>query len=213
MVDIGKKLHGEYSDMKVIRFYGALAKKFGKVHYLDVTTVQEGLYALSRMLGGYKEYMQTTGKDIQYAIFLGSQQLLKTELGRPFSEQEEVRVIPMIQGSGDIFRVILGITIIAFLGPWSSIGGTALFGTTVGAIATSIGTSLILGGLGSALFGSGSPELQDQSTYETENRPSYAFNGPVNTVKQGNPVPIGYGRLLVGSQVISAGLDSVPTSG
>jgi len=33
---------------------------------------------------------------------------------------------------------------------------------------------------------------------------AFGFSGPVNTTAQGNPVPIGYGRLIVGSVVISA---------
>jgi predicted phage tail protein len=40
-----------------------------------------------------------------------------------------------------------------------------------------------------------------------ENQPSYTFNGAVNTTAQGQPVPLGYGRLVVGSAVISAGID------
>jgi predicted phage tail protein len=39
-----------------------------------------------------------------------------------------------------------------------------------------------------------------------ENKPSYVFDGPINTAAQGNPVPVCYGRLIVGSQVISAGM-------
>lgn len=38
------------------------------------------------------------------------------------------------------------------------------------------------------------------------NRPSYSFNGPVNTNAQGNPVGLLYGELVVGSAVISAGI-------
>ena len=37
-----------------------------------------------------------------------------------------------------------------------------------------------------------------------DNGNSYYFNGPVNTVQQGVPVPLIYGRCLVGSQIISA---------
>jgi len=33
---------------------------------------------------------------------------------------------------------------------------------------------------------------------------SYLFNGPANTVREGGPVPIGYGRLVVGSQIIQS---------
>ena len=36
---------------------------------------------------------------------------------------------------------------------------------------------------------------------------SFSFSGIVNTSKQGMPVPIAYGRLFVGSAVISTGLD------
>ena len=39
-----------------------------------------------------------------------------------------------------------------------------------------------------------------------ENTPSTYFDGAVNTTAQGHPVPIGYGKLIVGSAVISAGL-------
>ncbi len=38
----------------------------------------------------------------------------------------------------------------------------------------------------------------------TTGRTSYLFNGPQNTTREGGPVPVGYGRLIVGSQVISA---------
>ena len=40
------------------------------------------------------------------------------------------------------------------------------------------------------------------------NSVSYTFNGPVNTTAQGDPVPLGYGRMIVGSAVISAGIYS-----
>jgi len=40
------------------------------------------------------------------------------------------------------------------------------------------------------------------------NGASYNFNGPVNTTAQGNPVPLLYGELFVGSSTISAGIYS-----
>jgi predicted phage tail protein len=71
-------------------------------------------------------------------------------------------------------------------------------------VSSAIGWGLVLGGVSSLLF---TPKTHDPAATERpENKPSYAFNGPVNTTAQGNPVPVGYGRLRVGSQVISAGL-------
>lgn len=39
-----------------------------------------------------------------------------------------------------------------------------------------------------------------------DNKPSYAFGGPVNSIAQGNPVPILYGRRRIGGAIISAGI-------
>ena len=50
-----------------------------------------------------------------------------------------------------------------------------------------------------------STSKSDQAS-EDKRDPSYIFNGPVNTMAQGHPVPIGYGEMIVGSAVISAGI-------
>jgi len=39
-----------------------------------------------------------------------------------------------------------------------------------------------------------------------ENRASYGFNVPINTTAQGDPVHLGYGRMIVCSAVISSGI-------
>lgn len=75
---------------------------------------------------------------------------------------------------------------------------------TAGYFATSIGASLLLGGISQAL--TSTPSTSNQTVEAVSNRPSYAFDGAVNTAAQGNPVPVCYGQLIVGSQVISAGL-------
>jgi len=67
------------------------------------------------------------------------------------------------------------------------------------------GVSLILGGVAELIFGK---NTSDGTTENANNRPSYAFGGAINTIGQGNPVPILYGRLEVGSQVISAGIST-----
>jgi predicted phage tail protein len=44
---------------------------------------------------------------------------------------------------------------------------------------------------------------------EKDPRKSYSFSGIQQTSRQGTPVPIVYGETLVGSVVISAGVDTV----
>jgi len=68
----------------------------------------------------------------------------------------------------------------------------------------SVGTAMILGGVAQMI--APTPKANEPSE-RPENKPSYSFNGAVNTTAQGHPVPVGYGRLIVGSAVISAGID------
>jgi predicted phage tail protein len=65
---------------------------------------------------------------------------------------------------------------------------------------------LILGGVAGMI--SPQPTMGNlTSGRESARLESFSFSGIVNTSKQGMPVPIAYGRLFVGSAVISSGLD------
>jgi predicted phage tail protein len=70
----------------------------------------------------------------------------------------------------------------------------------------------MLGGAALALSGAMlmlSPQSTGSAAADSvDNQASYAFNGPVNTVAQGNPVPLAYGEVICGSCVISGGIYS-----
>ena len=51
------------------------------------------------------------------------------------------------------------------------------------------------------------PKFDDFREIEGGGRPSYVFSGPENVIREGGPVFVGYGRLLVGSQVIQTSVD------
>ena len=81
--------------------------------------------------------------------------------------------------------------------PAAGNSGWALFiQNSVSQIAMSVAVS----GISALLYGPGS---EDSSKEIAKNDPSYNFNGAVNTTKEGHPVPIGYGTLLIGSGVVS----------
>jgi predicted phage tail protein len=98
-------------------------------------------------------------------------------------------------------------------------GGAFL--TAVGTVTSAIGAALILSGTSQLLspaisdapgtFGSieGAnrfASIDSRNNEPADNRTSYIFNGAVNVTAQGAPVPICYGRMRVGSVVISAGV-------
>lgn len=86
------------------------------------------------------------------------------------------------------------------MGNWRC--GTAVISLRCNGLAMS-GASMMLGVVVQMLSpmqgGLGRPESPD-------NKPSYAFGGPVNTIAQGNPVPILYGKRRSGGNIISAGI-------
>ena len=73
--------------------------------------------------------------------------------------------------------------------------------STPGLIAASLAVNLALTGI-TQLLTSG-PEVDEQ-------KESYLFNGPVNTIKQGLPVPVLYGEMIVGGSPISVYYSSNP---
>jgi hypothetical protein len=54
---------------------------------------------------------------------------------------------------------------------------------------------------------------QQGADSEGDPRKSYSFSGVQNTSRAGVPVPVVYGETLVGSVVVSAGIDIVQVSG
>ena len=96
--------------------------------------------------------------------------------------------------------------------------GAGLKATAASGLATgfiSATASTIIGGIGASLVLGGIAQLiSPQQTYSSAERgkeaarfESFTFSGITNTVQQGLPVPICYGRAYIGSSVISSGLD------
>ena len=85
------------------------------------------------------------------------------------------------------------------------VGGVGL-ATATNQMAALTSIALISNGISTLL--SEPPEYPEQrqivnpSSDPTQLANSYLFSGPVNVINEGGPVPIGYGRLIVGSQVI-----------
>jgi hypothetical protein len=169
--------------MREIRLYGELGKKFGKSFQLDVKTPREAINALKAVVKGFNEYFQEHSKS-NFHVFVDKQDLDETELLNPVGNMEVIKIIPAVGGSGGLFKIIVGIVL--------TIAGFP-----------QIGVGLILSGVAEVLF---APPKPNGPAEKPENKPSYVFDGPVNTISQGHCVPVAYGRLRVGSQVISAGL-------
>jgi len=139
----------------------------------------------------------------------------------PFSEKEVFSITPVVAGAGrGTGQILLGAALIAvaiavpttagltaggFSATAAAAAGTsATFGATLAAAAGNLGIALVLGGVAQAI----SPQPDLNSTLdEAAQLESFSFSNVVNTSRQGLPCPIAYGRVFVGSAVLSSGLD------
>jgi predicted phage tail protein len=136
----------------------------------------------------------------------------KDQLCDPPSHND-IRIAPVVQGSksGGGLQAVLGIALIAAASFFSGglaagAGATALYGTTATAVWTAVGAvglSLAIGGVAQMVTGT---QAGIDSSEAADNRPSYNFAGIKNTVTQGNPVPLCYGEMTVGSAMLSLGI-------
>lgn len=85
------------------------------------------------------------------------------------------------------------------------VGVALLFVPGVG---TAVGVALIAGGISVAIGTFISSRMQPDSQKQVEGNASFVFKGPTNSTKQGVAIPRGYGRCLVGSNVVSVAVYS-----
>jgi len=194
--------------LRTIRLYGKLGARFGRLHRLAVENTAEAVRALCALLPGFEREMMTSHqRGIRYACFLGKQSISKDELTLSGGAQD-IRIAPVLVGakSGLLGSLMMGAALVvagwavAGFSAFTAVGG---IGATVGAGITQFGYMTMIGGVVQAL----SPQQgAGAAASSPDNGASYNFSGAVNTTLQGGAVPVLYGRMRVGSAVISAGI-------
>ena len=206
--------------MKIIKVYGELRKKLGQATFeLEVDNPSHAIKALCVNFPELSNwFLNNDEQGNGFKITVGKQKIYKTNLKpmiEPWSERDVMHIVPVIKGAGRglgqilagalliglaVFAAPLGPTGFGFMGS----SGTGLLGAAASKALGYIGTALVLGGV-SQLLSPAPPSFNEASKLQ-----SFSFSGIVNVAEQGLPVPICYGRVVTGSVVISAGLNSEP---
>lgn len=184
-----------------VYLHGILAQKFGAVRRLAVKSPAEAVRALCAIVPGFEAYLMKSHQDkVAYQVLMGEQNLARGELTIPASEEKPFHFVPVLMGSGGrpgAGAFILGAILVVAgyaLSVWS--GGASLSLVQIGGAMMVSGAITML----TAPPDPGNPNEKDP------NKPSFFFDGPVNTTAQGQPVPILFGRMIVGGGVVSAGI-------
>jgi len=193
--------------LRKIKLYGKLAKFVGhRILEADVATAAEAVRFLVANWPELERHMA----DQHYRVSVGTYDLDLEELHDP-AGQQEIKIVPVMAGAGGAAgRIILGVLLIA--GAFFTGGATlGLLGLAAPVALSSVllfaGATLVLGGVAQLL--TPTPKVPTGPDTQNDPRKSYSFSGIQNTSRQGVPVPIVYGETIVGSVVISAGIDTV----
>ena len=193
-------------DLRDVVLCGKLGKMFGKYHKLAVSSTAEAIKALSCLHKGFqRELIESKDRGIAYAVFVGKNNIVKEELKSHSNRSLPIKIVPIVSGSkaGGVLQIVVGAALVV-AGVASLVISGATFGTTapISSALIMMGASMMLGGVVQLLTKSSTGDTTaDTST-------NYNFSGAVNTSAQGVSVSLLYGRMTVGSTVVSAGIYS-----
>lgn len=220
--------------LRTIHLHGRLRREFGPSFRLAVETPAEAFRALVHQLPGFRqsigqgEYRIVRGDRKQGMALEGP------ELGLRFGQTLDLHVIPLPRGAKNqgTGKVILGALLLVaaiftygatagwFVGYEAAVAGAGMFAE---ASAASMGIASITGAgwasqlavsaglMGASMMLQGismllAPQPKPAKPLETDRKDSFVFTGAINSSGQGQPVPLIYGRVRVGSIVGAATL-------
>ena len=186
-----------------VRLKGVMGKKFGEEWELAVSSPAEALRLIEANEPGVEAWIANNAETYAHyrvtVVYADDREEDLSDNDYPMLRNglKEIIFEPIVQGASGIVRAIVGV--VAMVAGFV-FGNPYLF---------KFGAAMFMSGVVELL----SPRPKTRNQDDSGSSESYYFNGPVNTQRQGNPVPLIYGkRVLVGSQPISASIsiDEIP---
>jgi predicted phage tail protein len=181
----------------LIRLHGIFAQDYGPEHEIEADTIADAITGLTRQLGFYDDRPIELRPVARIAGVDNPLQLLEK------TEQKVIHMVPAMIGGGGFGRIIAGAVLIAFAltNPfgWAAMGA---FGTTWGAMAFTMGATLVLSGVMQLFMKA--PKIDKSSDPEQ----SKYFGLGDNTVEIGTPIAYQYGRGPATGHVLAVNVDA-----
>lgn len=209
------------TEITKVRFHGSLGKRLKKKSWdVSINNVREAFRAVNVLSGRKLQeiFIQDLEKKLRYKIKVNNkpidvsgidmEDLSTIESTIESSELVMSRkiktldVIPVLEGSGSDFVSAVMVVVAVIM----IVVGILLLPTPL----APLGQALITAGIGILAVGvsmllAKSPSFPGFAGIgDVERSQSYLFNGPINSQREGAPVPLGYGRLICGSQIIQS---------
>lgn len=188
-----------------VRFYGSL-KQFGSEFRLDCKTPAEVVQALTSQIPKLRQFIQQGLFTVRVGRDYFDNRYLEQGLNQKLKDDATVHFTPTLKGSkrGGLFGVIAGVALIATAFALYPLGFSVI-GANAAWMVGGVGASMLLGGVAQMLT-----KMPSMSTgKDAEKKQSTSFSNLSNMAAQGRPMPLAYGRIRVGSLIISQGVETM----
>lgn len=177
-----------------VRFYGSL-KQFGTEFRLDCKTPAEVVQALTSQIPKLRQFIQQGLFTVRVGREYLDNRYLEQGLNQHLKDDSTVHFTPVLKGSkkAGLFQTIVGAVMVV-------VGAVFQQYYLVGA-----GIAMVAGGVAQMLT-----KMPSMSTgKDAERKQSTSFSNLSNMAAQGRPMPLAYGRIRVGSLIISQGVETM----
>ena len=183
-------------------FQGSAGEALGEEWTVNAPTVADAFKIVhANNPQKYKDYF---GKDLEaeFSVKLAGDALGEAELLLNNLKGEDIVVTPVPKGSklNAVEKIILAIVIIVVAIYLPDIMG---WGETLTTLQSGIQTTVMSLGINMAISGITELMMDDPSNDKEEE--GAMFGGPAQTIKHGQPVPLCYGKMMVGGTPITFG--------
>ncbi len=194
--------------MTQVKLLGELGKKFGSEWTSNSKSMRDIFKLIECQVDGFKEYLEDCHeKNIGFTIqngddFIDYDDLLLCGV----KDTVIISAVPAGSGKG-LGKILAAIAIVAlvFLRPdlFFAEGMTASKAAAEGFFNSMTNQGLFLTSIGANLAIAGLTEMSAPDAGGMTSDPSFLFNGGNNSIEQGQPVPLLYGRVKIGGVPIS----------
>lgn len=185
-----------------IKVYGVLRKYVGQSEFMaDINNPNEAFSFLHCNFKGLEKHMSQQ----IYCVRVGDKVIKQNEM--LLETNKEIKIIPVVHGN--IFWAVVGLGV-----KW--VAKNYIRNKIIQYVVTYVAMNMIQKGINQML--SPQENTQNQQSKQDSLDPSalasnYSFTGLTNVTNSGVPVNLAYGEILVGSIVVSNGLDTVQVRG
>jgi predicted phage tail protein len=203
--------------MTTINLHGILAREFGNSFSMKIKKPKQVIDAITCNKASFKKrILELNQQGIHYTILIDGENITTERQLEIIKENTVIDFAPVICGQGFVaLLTTIGGALLGGGAGAAAVGG--LFATAAGAAAQATLLSSILGGvlnmvaltvIQQALSPSEKPQRTEATVSGTKE--SFLISSKGNLAEQGIPVPVGYGRLRVGSYIVQSTVKSYP---